>query len=178
MNPESGHPRTVARSSNPFRAVPEWLWVPVVGGGLLVLCGMLGLAAGQMWLFPSLGPTAFMQAAYPKHVSARFYNVLAGHAIGIGAAALAVWTFGLEDQTAVFLHQNLAWRHIWASGLALALTLFLQQVFQASHPPAGATALLLTLGEFKLNGHDLSVILVGVFLLAVIGELLRRARVS
>ena len=54
--------------------------------------------------------------------------------------------------------------------------LLVQQLLKASHPPAAATALLIALGGFKLVPSDMLAIAVGVGLIVLIGEPLRRAR--
>ena len=40
-------------------------WGVLMAGGLMLLAGAVGVLAGQPWLFPSLGPTAFLQAETP-----------------------------------------------------------------------------------------------------------------
>src|SRR5581483_7939824 len=42
-------------------------WAPLTASALMLVVGAVGLAADQPWLYPSLGPTAFMQAEYPGH---------------------------------------------------------------------------------------------------------------
>jgi len=56
--------------------------------------GALGLWAGQAWLFPSLGPTIFLQAVTPHEPSAQLWNTLAGHAVGVAAGFGALFLFG------------------------------------------------------------------------------------
>jgi len=68
--------------------VPDIIWAPLATGAIVLIPGVVGLAAGRPWLFPSLGPTAYLQATQPQHPTSRFYNVLVGHLIGIGVAPL------------------------------------------------------------------------------------------
>jgi UPF0716 family protein affecting phage T7 exclusion len=52
--------QSVASEKRGLRAIPDLLWAPFVGGILMLIPGLIGLAAGSVWLFPSLGPTAFL----------------------------------------------------------------------------------------------------------------------
>ena len=45
-----------------YRAV---LYDALASGATMAVIGLLGMAAGQPWLFPSLGPTIFLQAGRP-----------------------------------------------------------------------------------------------------------------
>lgn len=69
-------------------------------------------------------------------------------------------------------------RRVWASGLALALMLLFQLLLRANHPPAAATTLLITLGGFNITWKDVSVIVIGVLIVAVAGQLSRRLRLA
>lgn len=41
--------------------VPDIVWAPLAAALLMLIVGLIGLIAHQPWLFPSLGPTAFLQ---------------------------------------------------------------------------------------------------------------------
>lgn len=166
----------VAGRKRGLDAVPEIAWAPVVGGVLTLIPGLLGLAAGNPWLFPSLGPTAFLQAANPQQPESRFYNTLVGHLLGIAAAVAAIMLTGALAEPSVLATHQLYPHRVWASALAVALTLLFQLLLRASHPPAAATTLLITLGGFNLSWKDISTIMVGVLVVAVFGEILRRLR--
>lgn len=47
--------------------------------------GVLGMWAHQPWLFPSLGPTIFLQTVTPNESAARPWNTVRGHGVGIAA---------------------------------------------------------------------------------------------
>lgn len=57
--------------------------VPVLEGRLILLMGVISLASGLPLLFASLGPTAHEQIEKPEPPSAKFYNVVVGHWIGM-----------------------------------------------------------------------------------------------
>jgi hypothetical protein len=71
-------------------AWPELAWAPVAAAVLLAVVGALALLAGQPWLLPNLGPTAYLLAALPALPSGRIYNVIAGHLIGLASGIVAV----------------------------------------------------------------------------------------
>lgn len=51
--------------------LPGWLWAPVVAAVLTVTVGAVGLWISAPWLFPSLGPTIFLQVQKPDLPTAR-----------------------------------------------------------------------------------------------------------
>ncbi len=53
--------RANQKSENWVGKIPDLIWAPIASGVLILLVGLLGLAAHQPWLFPSLGPTAFLR---------------------------------------------------------------------------------------------------------------------
>ncbi|MFC6787471.1 hypothetical protein ACFQFH_16895 [Halobaculum halobium] len=65
----------------------------VHAAGLLAVAGALAWATGRPFVFPSLGPSAYLIAAGSGRPSAR--SLLGGHAVGIVAGLLAY--HGLAD---------------------------------------------------------------------------------
>jgi CBS-domain-containing membrane protein len=158
--------------------VPDAVWAPLAAAILMVMAGVLGVVADQPWLFPSLGPTAFLQAEVPDHRMARFANTIMGHLIGLGAGYLAVALLQAEDASSVLATGHLTAVRIWASALAIALTILGGILLRISHPPASATTLLVALGSFRPTVHDAAAVCVGVVIVASIGEVLRRIRLG
>ncbi len=142
----------------------------------MLLVGLIGLATAQPLLFPSLGPTAFLQTEAPDQPASRFYNVIIGHAVGLAAGYAAVLLFRADAAPALFAAHQLVAVRVWASVLAIVLTMFGSALLKASHPPAAATTLLIALGGFRPTMHDVFTIVVGVLIVAVAGEGLRRLR--
>jgi len=163
---------------NALARLPDWLWAPLAGGVSVLIIGMLGLWAHQPWLFPSLGPTIFLQVLEPQQPSSRPYHIVVGHAIGIGAAVLAVLLCAAESTPPVFIAHLLSGERVSASALAVSLMLLGQVLLKAAHPPAAATVLLITLGAFKMAWWDMAVLAVGILLTAALGEVARRARLG
>lgn len=159
-----------------MKNIPEWIWAPLSAALLTAIVGATGFWAGLPWLFPSLGPTIFLQVHKPEQKSARPYNVVAGHATGILAAVAGVVAVGAGSAPPVLSANELSWPRIWASVIAMGLTLLLQVPLKASHPPAAATALLIALGGFSVTWHDMGVLIAGILIVALLGEGLRRLR--
>ena len=55
------------------------------------------LLTGQPFIFPSLGPTAFLLFYTPTAPAASPRNTVCGHAIGVAAGYLSLLLFGLID---------------------------------------------------------------------------------
>jgi hypothetical protein len=176
---------TVADSAQPAnqgapgpRPVPEAVWAPLAGAVLTLVPGLAGLALGQPWLFPSLGPTAYLQAALPQLPTSRFLNVVVGHLAGAAAGFAAVLLLGASAEPTPFEAGQLAPLRVWASALAVALALLATAPPWLFHPPAAATTLLVTLGAFPPTWSVAGSIAAGVLLTAVAGEAVRRLRLA
>ena len=158
--------------------IPDAVWAPISAGVLLLVVGVLGLVTHQPLLFPSLGPTAFLQTETPDQPSARPYNVVVGHLVALLAGFLAVWVFGAVDAPSVLATHELTAPRVWASVLAVALTLLGGLLLRASHPPAAATTLLTSLGGFPPTLHSAATVMSGVLLITLLGEVFRRLRLK
>lgn len=106
----------------------------------------------------------------PHEASARLWNTLVGHTIGVGAGFAALFLFGAEHAPPVLSADVLSASRVAATALAVGATVALQLAAQAQHPPAAATTMLITLGSLKPEGHTLLVIAAGVALVAALGE--------
>jgi hypothetical protein len=158
--------------------VPDIVWAPLAAGALMFLAGAIGLALGQPLLFPSLGPTAFLQTETPELRTARFYNTVVGHLLALAAGLLAVFALGAQRAPSVLASQQLTPVRLAAAVLSIVLTLLLGYLLRASHPPAAATTLLVALGGFTPTGATIRTVIVGVLIVAAAGEGLRRLRLG
>lgn len=166
------------RAKSKIVKLPDAVWAPTTAGLLMLIAGLLGLAFRQPWIFPSLGPTAFLQAEQPDQPTAKFYNTVVGHLVGLGAGLFAVAVLGAVSAPSVLSTGELTAVRVWASVLAVVLNLLLGLLFKASHPPAAATTLLVSLGGFKPTWHDVGTVVIGVLIVAIAGEAIRQIRVK
>ena len=61
-----------------------------MAAALILIVALTAFWAGQPWLFPSLGPTAYLLAKYPELPSSRIYNCVVGHLVGLASGFAAV----------------------------------------------------------------------------------------
>lgn len=155
--------------------IPDDIWAPFWEGALIIVVGVTAFASGHPWLLASLGPTAYEQAEQPQLKSARLYNVLVGHFVGLGSGFAAVAIMGAWDSVPVTGNTTLSFDRLGAAVIAAVLTTFLDLVLHASQPAALATTLLVSLGTYDTAMGALW-IAVGVVLLGIFGEPVRRLR--
>lgn len=125
----------------------------------------VALVTGAPFIFPSLGPTAFLLFYTPMLPASSPRNTTIGHAIGAGAGYLSLVLFGLTDN-APALVEGVQWNRVGAAALSLGLTSGLMVWARSPHPPAGATTLIVSLGIIR-EPEDLLILLVAVSLLVV-----------
>jgi hypothetical protein len=171
--------QSTVQSSAGRRAIPEAFWSPLAGALLTLLPGLLGMALGLPLLFASLGPTAYLQVAQPQQPTSRFHNVVFGHFLGFALGIVAVFLLGAASDPSIFQAQKLTPARLEASVLSMAATLLISAPLKVGfHPPAAATTLLVTLGGFKPTWSEARTVAMGVFVVAIVGELLRRLRLA
>lgn len=143
----------------------------------MLIIGFTGIIANMPWLFPSLGPTAYLQAETPDKPTARFYNTVIGHTVGLTSGFIAVALFSAWNAPAVLTTHHLTAVRVWTAAFALALTLLSNLLLRSSHPPSGATTLLVALGTFKTI-NDAVTIMAGVLIVATFGWIFRWLRIK
>jgi HPP family len=157
------------------KPVPEIIWSPLVAAALMALAGLTGYAAGMPWLFPSLGPTAYLQSTAPNQRESRLYNAVAGHYASAAAALFAVWITG--SFSAPPMNTTVTGARVAAAVIGIALGIFLDALIRAQHAPAAATNLIITLGFFRTS-RDFLAFAVGVLIVSFAGEAFRRVRLK
>ena len=160
----------------PPRTLPDLIWAPLAVGGLIGAAGLFGLAVGQPWLFPSLGPTAYLQAESPDQPASTFRSTVLGHASGLAAGFAAVHALGLAAAPSVLATGHLTPARVAAAVLAVALTMVGKVALRAPHPPAAATTLLVALGGVRANAPAAAAVAAGVLIIAALGDGVRRVR--
>ncbi|MCZ7533679.1 MAG: HPP family protein [Acidimicrobiia bacterium] len=136
------------------------------------IMSMAALLTGSPFVFPSLGPTAFLFFYTPTNPAASPRNAILGHGIGAGAGYLSLVIFGLTD-AAPALATEVTLARVGAAALSLGLTSGLMVWFRVPHPPAGATTLIVSLGILT-TPRDLAVLMLAVVLLTVQGFVINR----
>ena len=156
-----------------FPERPVWALFMFVNGfvTIAILAGVAMLTRTP-FVFPSLGPTAFLFFFTPTAVTASPRHTILGHAIGIACGYGSLLLFGLEEAPpAMATGVDLA--RVGAAALSLAATGALMILLAAAHPPAGATTLIISLGIVTRPFH-LVVIEIAVALLTVQAFLINR----
>jgi len=126
---------------------------------------LLALVSGNPFVFPSLGPTAYLMFFTPLAEASSPRNTILGHAIGIicGYGAFVITGAGAVPFGA---QPGIFWPRILAAALSLSTTGALMVLLDVSHPPAEATTLIISLGIIS-RARELVIIEAAVFLLVV-----------
>lgn len=141
----------------------------------VIAIGLMAAAAlvtGAPFIFPSLGPTAFLLFHTPLLPTASPRNTICGHFIGAAAGYLSLVVFGLTTQ-APALVEGVGWARVGAAALSLGLTSGVMVWARVPHPPAGATTLIVSLGILR-EPWQLAVLMLAVVLLVAQGFVINR----
>lgn len=156
----------LARLLGRFPERPVWAAFMFINGfvTIAILAGV-AMVTGTPFVFPSLGPTAFLFFFTPTAPTASPRHTIIGHAIGIVCGYGALVLFGLADAGPA-MSTGVDLPRVGAAALSLGATGALMILFKAAHPPAGATTLIISLGVVSKPAH-LVVIEVAVALLTL-----------
>lgn len=148
------------------------LYVFVNGFFTIGILALLAFVTGNPFVFPSLGPTAYLLFFSPLAKASSPRNTILGHAIGLicGYGAFVLTGAGSIPFEA---HPGIFWPRILAAALSLSATGAFMALLDVSHPPAGATTLIVSLGIIS-RPRELVVIEVAVFLLVAQALLINR----
>ena len=150
---------------------------PLEEGALILVLAALGWLARWPFVFASLGPTAYSMIEQPELKSARPYNVVVGHLVGLGAGWLGLWIFHARASPNVMAAGFVPAPRLWAAVAAAIVTTLVTLALRASQPASLATTLLVALGAMQ-TGRDAVAIAVSVLILAAIGQPLRLRRIK
>ena len=146
---------------------PTLVWAAYVALNSFVtiaLLTLLALLTRNPFVFPSLGPTAYLFFFSPQVESASPRNAVLGHLIGLLCGFAAYRITGMHPFPQAF-GGEVYWPRILASALALALTGAIMVLLHVNHPPAGATTMIVSLGILAKPEY-LVIIEIAVVLLA------------
>ncbi|AEN06665.1 hypothetical protein Halar_3039 [halophilic archaeon DL31] len=135
-------------------------------GALLLLTGFVAILTGRPFLFPSLGPSAYLVATAPESATSQTDRLLGGHAIGVVAGLLAyhLLASGLVVTDPVGPLAIDQMRLSASAVVSVALTTAGMEATGYRHAPACATTLIVALGLLS-NPVDGLVIIAAVGLL-------------
>ena len=123
-----------------------WAAFMFVNGFLTIgILAAVAMVSRTPFVFPSLGPTAFLFFFTPTLPTASPRHSIYGHAIGIACGYGALLATGLEHAAPAMV-AGVDFRRVLAAALSLAATGALMILLKAAHPPAGATTLIISLG--------------------------------
>ena len=131
----------------------------------IALMATVALLSGQPFIFPSLGPTAFLFFYTPLAPAASPRNAVIGHLIGALAGWVSLAVFGLL-YAGPAVGGGVTVARVGAAALSLGLTSGLMVLLRAPHPPAGATTLIVSLGLLH-TPTQLAVLMAAVTLLCI-----------
>jgi len=155
----------------------DLVWATAGEAGLVLALATIGWATNQPLIFASLGPTAYELVEQPQMPSARPYNIIVGHLLGLGAGFLALYLSNASAAPNVLATGVVAPQRLWATVISAALTTFACLALKAGQPAALATTLLISLGAMQTR-RDAIAIIVGVLLVTAMGEPIRRLRLK
>jgi CBS-domain-containing membrane protein len=145
---------------------PVWAAFMFINGFVTIgLLAGVAMLSHTPFIFPSLGPTAFLLFFTPTSPTASPRHTIYGHAIGILCGYGALWVTGLADAPPAMV-VGVDGARVVAAALSLASTGALMILLKAAHPPAGATTLIISLG-IVTEPFYLLIIEVAVALLAL-----------
>ena len=145
---------------------PRLVWAVYVCINGFITIGLLALLAiltGSPFVFPSLGPTAYLFFFSPLAEASSPRNTILGHAVGL-VCGYAAFALTVASSPPFGMHPGVHGPRVLAAALSLSATGALMALFRVSHPPAGATTLIVSLGIIS-QPKELAIIEVAVILL-------------
>ena len=147
---------------------------PVLIAAVMVAIAALGVGLGEAFLVPSLGSAVFAQALGPEQPTSHPYTLGVGQLVGAASGMAGVFVAGAGGAPA-FMGDHLAWARVAAVGVAVLLGAGGQMLLRARTPVGGATALVVALGAESASWGGAGRMAVGIALVMVLGEGVRRA---
>lgn len=140
----------------------------VYAGFLFLVLGLIAWVSGQPFIFPSLGPSAFILAFERRGKRTQMYQIVGSHLIGGFAGLLAYFLLAsgvtLTASPTGFSPDGL---RLAVSGfISIILTSWGMIATDANHAPACATTLIVSLG---LLSSPLQVAIIAVSVVILVG---------
>lgn len=135
-------------------------------GLLFTVLGAIAWVSGQPFIFPSLGPSAFIIAFERRSERTRTYRIVGSHLIG-GIAGLIVWSLlasGISITTTPPAFSVEGLRLVTSATLSIMATSWAMIATDTVHAPACATTLIVSLGLLS-TPIQVAIIVVSVIVL-------------
>lgn len=141
-----------------------WAFYIFINGFLTIaLLALLAVVTGSPFVFPSLGPTAYLPSPRRSRKAPVHGTPFFGHAIGLVCGYGAYVLTGAANMPFA-TYSGVYWPRILAAALSLSATGAFMVLLRVGHPPAGATTLIVSLGIISAP-KALVIIEAAVFLL-------------
>jgi CBS domain-containing membrane protein len=121
------------------------IYVLINGFITVAILAVLAFVTGSPFVFPSVGPSAYLFFFTPMAKSASPRHAILGHGIGLICGYLALMVTG-ASAFPFSAHVGFHWQLILSAALSLSVTGAIMILMRVSHPPAGATTLIVSLG--------------------------------
>jgi len=135
-------------------------------GLLFTVLGGVAWVSGEPFIFPSLGPSAFILAFERRGEQTRTYRVVGSHLIGgiVGLLAYSILASGVSLTTTQPPASVDGLRLAGSGVLSIVLTAWGMIATETIHPPACATTLIVSLGLLS-TPLQVTIIVVSVVIL-------------
>lgn len=125
---------------------PLWALFVCINSAITIgVLALVALATHAPFVFPSLGPAAYVLFFHPKMPTAAPRHAVFGHGIALLGGYFALWVTGLRHAPST-VAMGMTWPRVAAAAISLAVTGGAIVLAKCEHPPAGATALIVSLG--------------------------------
>lgn len=123
------------------------IYIALRSGLFLAIPAIIAWVVGEPFIFPSLGPTAYV-LAFRSESKYTAKTIIGGHACGVAGGLLSYHLMVAPNSLNVMggVMQESGFLLVAGAVLALVITVLLMLIFEASHPPACATTLIISLG--------------------------------
>lgn len=155
---------------------PRPVWAGFVLFNSFITVAMLSIVAmvsRSPFVFPSLGPTAYLLFFNPRTPASSPKHTICGHLIGLVFGYAALWACGLQHAPSVTA-EGINTMRMLAAAFSLSATAATMVLLSVGHPPAGATTLVVSLG-FITDPWQLLIIEAAVVVLVIYTIIINRA---